>query len=144
MGRREAQFVSRDPRSQLKHRLGSRTIVSVNTTDRAIGIQKEHAGQRRVSDFEAITDAGGPLWDIERRGISTYVDTHNPRLTWAHTIANKNQSIFNLNFTKSNSTIFHRTYRTFNTYKWLQYWQFYMYKYVKINKHASIFILLKT
>jgi len=146
MERREAQFVSRAPRSQLKHRLESRTIVSVNTIDRAIEIQKKHAGQRRVSDFEAITDAGGPLRDIERRGISIYVDTHNPKLTWAHTIANKNQSIFDLNFTKSNSTIFHRTYRTFNTlYKWLEYWQFYMYKYIKINKHASIFIyLLKT
>jgi len=61
MGRREAQFVSRAPRSQLKHRLGSRTIVSVNTTDRAIGIQKEHAGQRRVSDFEAITERADPF-----------------------------------------------------------------------------------
>lgn len=70
MERREAQFVSRAPRSQLEHRLGSRTIVSVNTTDRANGAQKEHVGQRRVSDFEAITDAGGPLWDIERRGTS--------------------------------------------------------------------------
>lgn len=65
-GRHEAQFVSRAPRSQLEHCLGSRTIVSVNTADRAIGTQKEHVGQRRVSDFEAITDAGGPLRDIER------------------------------------------------------------------------------
>lgn len=80
MGRHEAQFVSRAPRSQLEHCLGSRTIVSVNTTaDRAIGTQKEHVGQRRVSDFEAITDAGGPLRDIERCGISIYVvytETH--------------------------------------------------------------------
>lgn len=74
MGQHEAQLVSRAPRSQLEHRLGSRTIVSVNTTDRAIRTQKEHIGQRRVSDFEAITDAGGPLRDIERRGISIYVN----------------------------------------------------------------------
>lgn len=41
MGRHEAQFVSRAPRSQLEHCLESRTIVSVNTTaDRAIGNTK--------------------------------------------------------------------------------------------------------
>lgn len=81
MGRHEAQFVSRALRSQLEHCLGSRTIVSVNTTaDRAIGTQKEHVGQRRVSDFEAITDAGGPLRDIERCSryfdIRIYRDSH--------------------------------------------------------------------